>query len=171
MSSEPTSWAEFRKLIEQFLYGKLRVIKNTAIATILFEALQLYYEASTDRDEALSCLKFWICAERCMLKTAHVPGRQVIESIKKLDVWTDQTGIFSQKLEKLLDKRHSYVHELDAQISQFERLFAKNVSEGLLTFLMVRANEFDSVGKLRRFYEGGEQSMLNSSKRADAELL
>jgi hypothetical protein len=88
-----------------------------------------------------------------MLKTAHIPGVKVIESVKNMAVWGDQSGVFGQKLEKLLDKRHSYVHELDAQISQLERLFAKTVSEGVLTYLLVEANKFDSIGELQRHYE------------------
>jgi hypothetical protein len=159
----PSDFEEFKKLargdIAIFNIALNRYNKTQdKIAEMLRNALVSYYKASIDKDLASSYLKYWVCIEFCLLKTKNDKESTMAHMVGKLPFWNaeDSAPKFvkydAYKARLLSDKRNEYVHELNTDVSQYDRNFAKAIAGGLVQHLLLNGDKFADEKELRQDY-------------------
>lgn len=126
-------------------------IKRLYILKILERALISYYEASIDDDIAYSFLKYWICIELCLLKSEGITENEIIKRLKSMLIEEDE--YLKIRIDWLYRKRNNLVHQLNMDISQFDRNLIKLISESLIDFLLIYGNRFPNNVELNLFYK------------------
>lgn len=142
-------------------------IDSDSIKGVLRDALNSYYEASTEQDLVYSFFKYWVCIELCLLKTKNVTEKEILNRLKSIILSEDK--YLKLRVEKLYDIRNKFVHELKMQVSQFDRNLSKSISESLIEFLLYNSNKFSNKNELNLFYKFIQED--NSSLETDKKII
>jgi hypothetical protein len=149
--SEDFNEADWDKFTE-YLRACQRIRKKAPdIAQIIYQALKSYYEASVEKDPAHSFFKYWVCVEFCFLKSENISEKKLVQRIKT--VISSDDKYFKYSIERLYDKRNSFVHKLDMDVSEFERNRIKALADISLSSIMGEATQFSSKKELGLFYD------------------
>ena len=122
-----------------FLILDLIKKQNQVIKEFIYEIMNLYYQASIDKNLEISFLKYWIIVEKIIKKSESMNDEKLSKIVKKL---------FENKLEKKMidivyEKRNSLIHEFNINfIEQVDRNFMKLVAEEFILILVYPAIKF-----------------------------
>jgi len=108
------------------------------------DLLNIYFEASIEKQLIMSFFKFWILTERIVKISGSATDEKVVSIIRKLT----QTKYTKDRISNLYKKRNSLVHTYDGKrIISEDRDLIRNLSENLLLFFFDPRIKFNSLSE------------------------
>ena len=136
--------------VEAFTYflDLFNQIKAVNIIDRLSDALASFFQAAIEDDMASAYLKYWVCIENCRLGATH---EQMIKRLSRLPFW--RRPYWSYQILLMREIRNGYVHQLETQISQFDRNLANFIVGNFIRYLLRIGCKFADQKELDLFLE------------------